>query len=244
MGSIYRRRRTIAGLICIILALLIVFFHPDNYSQTPAPPSTSQDVHDTIPVKKHAREALDTLEIKGRAAKTGYSRAQFGEAWLIEGGCDMRNLILYRDLEEVIVDQDCNVMSGVLFDPYTSKTIRFLRGPTTSPLVQIDHVVALSDAWQKGAADWDQAKRIAFANDPLELLAVDGEANNQKSNGDAATWLPPNKAFRCQYVARQIGVKQKYRLWVTQAEYDTMKRILGTCPDQQIPVAKLSPQRV
>ena len=147
----------------------------------------------------------------------------------------IRNIILNRDLLNVIVDESCNVTSGTLNDPYTGKIIMFVRGGNTSSVVQIDHVVALSDAWQKGAQQFTLEKRIELANDPLELLAVDGSANMQKSDGDAATWLPPDKSFRCQYVARQIAVKQKYKLWVTQAEYNAMADILSKCPNQLLP---------
>ncbi|HEY1712061.1 MAG TPA: HNH endonuclease family protein, partial [Solirubrobacteraceae bacterium] len=77
--------------------------------------------------------------------------------------------------------------------------------------------------------------REAFANDPLELLAVDARANRAKGDGDAATWLPANKAFRCSYVARQVAVKTKYRLWITQAEKDAISRVLATCPGHKLP---------
>lgn len=184
-----------------------------------------------------AADALKTLEIKGRAPKTGYSRSQFGDGWLVSGGCDTRNIILHRDLSNTTVNDQCKVLSGLLNDPYTGHVIQFQRGDATSDDVQIDHVVALSNAWQTGAQQLSDEKRIELANDPLELLAVDGPANQQKSDSDAATWLPPNRAFRCQYIARQIAVKQKYHLWVTQPEYDGMMRVLAGCPDQQLPIA-------
>ncbi len=187
-------------------------------------------------VASQAVAVLDELEVKGRAPKTGYTRSQFGDGWAKTLGCDTRNEILRRDLEATIVNMECQVVSGVLNDPYTGKIIEFQRGSSTSQVIQIDHVVALSDAWQKGAQQLTPAERVQLANDPLELLAVDGPANQQKGDGDAATWLPPNRAFRCQYVARQIAVKKKYRLWVTQAEKDAMVRVLDTCPDQQLPI--------
>ena len=191
-------------------------------------------------VKTPAGDALVSIPIKGRAPKTNYSREQFGDGWEILNGCDMRNRILARDLKEIsyvptMEPVVCKVMSGVLHDPYTAKTVAFLRGPDTSDDVQIDHVVALSDAWQKGAQGLTPQQRLAFANDPLELLAVDGGANQQKSDSDAASWLPANKAYRCQYVARQIAVKKKYSLWVTRSEYDAMADVLKSCPDQKIP---------
>ena len=136
---------------------------------------------------------------------------------------------------ETFVDLTCTVATGTLNDPYSGTTIYFLRGTATSDDVQIDHVVALSDAWQKGAQQLTYEQRVALANDPLELLAVDGDLNQQKGDGDAATWLPPNKSYRCDYVARQIAVKKKYSLWVTRSEYDAMADILSSCPDQTIP---------
>jgi hypothetical protein len=173
--------------------------------------------------------------VKGRAPKTGYSRTQFGNGWTIEQGCDTRNIILHRDLQQSAVGEDCKVLSGSLHDPYTGNTLAFQRGADTSQLIQIDHVVALSNAWQTGAQQLTPLVRESLANDPLNLLAVDGKTNQNKSDGDAATWLPPNKPFRCQYVARQIAVKKKYSLWVTSAEKAAIAQVLGSCPAQTIP---------
>ncbi len=200
-------------------------------------PSPTSNQANTEPM---ALTTLDTIAVKGRAAKTGYTRAQFGDGWAKIGSCDMRNIILHRDLQSVVVSGSCKVASGSLQDPYTGKTVTFTRGEQTSDDVQIDHVVALSNAWQTGAQQLTLTQRIALANDPLELVAVDGDSNQAKGDGDAATWLPPHKPFRCQYVARQIAVKAKYNLWVTQAESDAMRRVLGECPNQQLPAAMLS----
>ena len=210
---------------------LMIVTRPESY-EAAMPPAQSID---TSKEQSSARAALDTLEVKGRAPATDYKRELFGGGWQRTGSCDTRNIILARDMVDEVVSDDCKVLSGVLHDPYTGHEITFVRGADTSQKVQIDHVVALSDAWQKGAQQLSEAQRIALANDPLELLAVEGDANQQKSNGDAATWLPPNKAFRCQYVARQIAVKVKYRLWVTQAERDAMLRVLAACPGQALP---------
>jgi hypothetical protein len=178
--------------------------------------------------------ALASLEVKGRAPMTGYDRDQFGQRWLDldRNGCDTRNDTLARDLVEVEKSGPCRVLRGTLIDPYTGGTIAFIRGQGTSERVQIDHVVSLSDAWQKGAQQLTAGQRATFANDPLNLLAVDGPTNAQKGAGDAATWLPSNKAFRCEYVARQVSVKAAYRLWVTAAERDAIARVLSACPAQ------------
>jgi hypothetical protein len=196
----------------------------------------------TVPsaVGESALAAIEALEVKGRAPKTGYSREQFGPAWadVDHNGCDTRNDVLARDLSGETFKpgtHDCVVLTGTLADPYSGTTMQFVRGETTSDDVQIDHVVALSDAWQKGAQAWDVARRTAFANDPLNLLAVQGTLNMQKRDGDTATWLPPNRAYRCDYVARQVAVKVAYGLWVTQAEKDAMATILATCPGQALP---------
>lgn len=192
-----------------------------------------------------ALEVLATLPIKGRAPKTGYDRAQFGQAWadVDHNGCDTRNDILKAQLSNVTYTNSvpCKVQTGTLADPYTGKIINFVRGATTSSAVQIDHVVALSDAWQKGAQQLTVAQRTAFANDPLNLQATDGPTNIQKGDGDAATWLPSNKSYRCEYVARQISVKATYSLWVTQAEHDAMARILADCPNQPAPTNEAAP---
>ena len=189
-----------------------------------------------------ASELLATLPIKGRAPKTGYDRALFGQAWadVDRNGCDTRNDILQRDLTGITFTNSvpCKVQSGTLADPYTATSISFLRGSGTSSKVQIDHVVALSDAWQKGAQQLTTERRAAVANDPLTLQATDGPTNQKKGDGDAATWLPPNKGFRCEYVARQISVKAAYSLWVTQAEHDAMSRILADCAGQPAPASQ------
>jgi hypothetical protein len=183
-----------------------------------------------------ALAAVARLTVKGRAPKTGYTRAQFGQAWYDtdHNGCDTRNDILRRDLKSRQMANACKVLAGTLApDPYTGTSIRFVYGGASE--VDIDHVVALSDAWQKGAATWGPEKRLALANDPLNLLAVDASANRAKGDGDAATWLPPYKAFRCTYVARQVAVKGKYGLWVTAAERDAMTRVLATCSTMVLP---------
>jgi hypothetical protein len=186
---------------------------------------------------------LSTIEAqitKGRAAKTGYTRAQFGQTWadVDRNGCDTRNDILKRDLTGEIFKEktrQCVVLSGTLIDPFSGESINFVRGNITSMEVQIDHVVALSNAWQTGAFKLTLKERTAFANDPMNLLAVKGRLNSQKSDGDAATWLPPLKSYRCDYVLRQIAVKLKYKLWFTAPEKEAMVRILKSCPEKALP---------
>ena len=183
-----------------------------------------------------AATLLSTLEVKGRAAKSGYSRAQFPH-WsdLDRNGCDSRNETLKRDLTQLVFKagtRDCKVLAGVLQDPFSNKNLVFTSKKST---IDIDHVVSLANAWQTGAAYFDKSKRMELANDPLNLIATDARLNRQKGDGDAATWLPPYKPYRCEYVARQIAIKAKYSLWVTAPEKDAMRVVLDSCPGQKIP---------
>ena len=179
-----------------------------------------------------ARDILEKLEVKGRAPKTDYSREQFYSGWPNVDGCSLRQRIIRREFGESAVLNECNVMAGEYDEPYTGAHMVFTEREQISKGIQIDHVVALSDAWQKGAQNISAEKRYELATDPLNLLAVDGDANKKKSDGDAATWLPSNKKFRCQYVARQVSVKYKYSLWVTEAEKNAISKVLENCPKE------------
>jgi len=196
---------------------------------------TTLPLSNTAQADQDALTVLNSLEVKGRAAKTGYARSQFPH-WSDpdRNGCDARNDTLKRDLTQIIFKsgtRDCKVLTGQLLDPFSDKIISF---SSAKSMIDIDHVVALSNAWQTGAAYFDKTKRAAIANDPLNLIAVDAKLNRQKGDGDAATWLPPLKSYRCDYVARQIAVKAKYGLWVTQPEKGAIIKLLEKCEGQKI----------
>lgn len=240
-NKLYRLRRSGLALTIAIIGISYGLYEQFKPAPVAAPPSAQQATtevkSDTVNKANLASAVLGTLQVKGRAPMTNYKRSQFSSGWQSFSGCDMRNRVLRRDLTDIefVKNNNCLVASGNLNDPYTGKLINFKRGNTTSRLVQIDHVVALGNAWQTGGQQLSPSLRLQLANDPLELLAVDGPANMQKSAGDAATWLPSNKPFRCQYVARQIAVKHKYSLWLTLAEKAAMQRILSPCPNQLLP---------
>lgn len=214
------------ALFVVVLSVLAVW--SSQLSQPKLAP-ISPDLQQQYFGSSNALDELNKLEVKGRAPKTGYTRKQFGNGWGKIDGCSVREVILVRDLSDEKVSEGCKVLSGVLQDPYTGQTIHFQRGEKTSSKVQIDHVVALSDAWQKGAQNLSAIDREKLANDPLNLLASEGQANQNKGDSDASAWLPPNKDFRCQYVARQIAVKKKYHLWVTDAEKQASANVLEKC---------------
>jgi hypothetical protein len=189
-------------------------------------------VIDTAAEKQAALVIIDEIRVAGRGPKTGYSRDEFGTAWtdnikaglFAHNGCDTRNDILKRDLAAVTFrakTKDCVVITGTMDpEPYTSKPFTFEKAKASA--LQIDHMIPLSLAWQMGAARWDKDKRVAFANDPLNLLAADGPANGSKGDSSPASWLPKNKAVRCAYSLRIAQVSLRYDVPLTQADKDTM----------------------
>lgn len=198
--------------------------------QTPTP-AQETPATDAAAASK-ALAALATIPAKGRAPKTGYEREKFGPAWkdTDRNGCDTRNDILRRDLSAIEVKpgtDGCVVLSGQLADDYTGQTVPFTRG--SGPGVDIDHLVPLLDAWQKGAQEWDQGKREQLANDPANLAATSASANRSKGDSDLATWLPPARSHWCTYTAEIVTVKASYGLWMTPAEHQRATEILTDC---------------
>ncbi len=198
------------------------------------PPPTSESA---TPLYDEVRADALRLPVKGWDRDTDFRRSAFGEAWSDDvdvefghNGCNTRDDVLRRDLADLVVRPGtCYAQSGTLHDPYGGVTIAFTRGPTTSDVVQIDHLVSLSDAWYKGARGWTDQRRRDFANDPRNLLAVDGKANFDKAFRDVASWLPPNAAFRCEFVARVVVVKTAYGLWVSAKEKRAITDVLADC---------------
>jgi len=235
----YRVRRISAVIIAALAFAALILTNPKAYEYA----SQLGFIGDKLPDYKAeqseadsllAKDVLENLAVKDKDTEHKYYRKAFYDNWSITAsGCNTREAILARDLTNVQYKTGtCKVASGTLIDPYTGKTIQFERGESTSSAVQIDHVVALSNAWATGAFQLDKDTRLAVSQDPLNLLAVDGPANQEKSDQAADTWLPSNEAFRCQYVARQISVKYKYKLWVTPSEKLAMQKVLATCPDE------------
>jgi len=194
------------------------------------------------PANPHlALTVAQSMPVKGRAPKTGYSRAEFGPAWAdVNGnGCDTRDDMLRKYLQDAVFEGACIVLRGKLNDPYTGTHVTYVRGGFDE--VDVDHMVSLSDAWQTGAQYWPYGKRLALANDPLNLQPTAAWVNRQKSDSDAASWLPPNKRYRCEFVARQVAVKHKYHLWFTAGERDAIVSILRGCAAVVLPAPGPNP---
>ena len=234
----YRFRRFLATILGLVIFGVFLLVNPNSYQpeyalndsvQTPEEISTKDE---TTSDSTLAVDVLESLAVHGKNTTQKYYRKLFYSTWgSTDSGCNTREAILARDLKDIIFD-GCKVQSGVLNDPYTGQEIQFERGQNTSSAVQIDHVVALSNAWATGAYMLDEDTRYKISQDPLNLIAVDGPANQEKSDQDASEWLPDNLKFQCQYVARQISVKAKYHLWVTPAEKSAMQSVLATCPNE------------
>ena len=239
-ADVYKRRRVTAVIVAAVLFALFLVLNPAAY-QFISPDGSGSLIDDlkNIQVKDQTQadsmkavDVLKALAVHDKYTDTKYYRKLFYDSWgLTASGCNTREAILTRDLKDIVL-KGCKVQSGTLDDPYTGQTINFIRGEDTSGAVQIDHVVALSNAWVTGAYALDADTRYEISQDPLNLLAVEGQANQDKLDQDASDWLPPNQAFRCQYVARQISVKYKYHLWVTPAEKVAMQKVLIVCPNE------------
>lgn len=176
-----------------------------------------------------------------RIHRYDYRRPAFGDPWDDNNdapgghsGCDTRNDILNRDLVDktYVPTKRCPtaVATGTLHDPYTNTTIAFRRGAKVGEAVQIDHLVPLAYAWDMGASSWSPRQRLRFANDPANLLAVQGRANQDKSDLPPAQWMPPNAAFACQYAMQFIAVLRGYSLSVDRASTEVLRRAAATCP--------------
>ena len=232
-----KKRRLVAVFVALAGVVAWLIANPESYEKIFVQTENVGTDYSAVAVSEAdagvplAVEVLEKLEVKGRAPKTGYARTEFYNGWPTVDGCSLRQRIIRREFGESAVLDGCTVVAGEFDEPYTGEHQVFHDKMEVSK-IQIDHVVALSDAWQKGAQYLSAEARYGIATDPLNLLAVDGLANQQKSDGDAATWLPSNKKFRCQYVARQVSVKYKYSLWVTEAEKEAIGRVLENCPNE------------
>lgn len=244
----YRMRRYLAVILALLFTAGWLFINPRSYESEEVRSETESETRNQSERKpsknlengqteRLALKVLERLETKGRAPKTNYKREQFYQNWPTVEGCSLRQRIIAREFGETkkLAEDGCKVISGKFREPYTGKELNFATSQEIAQDIQVDHVVALSDAWQKGAQNQTKKQRFQIATDPLNLLAVEAKANLEKLDSDAASWLPPNKAFRCQYVARQIAVKFKYQLWITMAEREAMRGVLEKCPQEMLP---------
>jgi hypothetical protein len=202
---------------------------PTSSSSSQPTPEASPSATASTSEPSSALVVAQGLTVRGRAADTNYSRDAFGSAWkdVDRNGCDTRNDILKRDFTTSVFKAgtgDCKVIGGTWTDPYSNESYTFNEAPSGA---QIDHMVALKNAWQMGADLWNDQMRVEFANDPLNLRVTIASLNQQKSDSNAASWLPPYKPGRCDFIATQVAVKAKWELYVTSSEKQVFIDILS-----------------
>ncbi|MFB9834553.1 HNH endonuclease family protein [Actinoallomurus acaciae] len=226
------RRRVGVQVSSMVVSVFVVAGCAGNVSLSGDGPSSSSSGKSSKKGDKGsertARKELAGLKEAKPDSMTGYSRRQFGPAWkdVDHNGCDTRNDILARDLDDAKKRNKCVVISGTLDDPYTGKQITFAKAHAVE--VQIDHIFPLGLAWRMGADHWTEEKRTELANDRDNLLAVWGRPNEQKSDKGPSEWQP-QKSFQCTYAEKFIAVADEYHLSVTQADHDELGDMLDTC---------------
>lgn len=172
-----------------------------------------------------SRVHLDAIGVTPEGSSAGYDRDLFPH-WADQGNsCNTREIVLQRDGEDVAVGSDCYPTSGRWYSVYDAV---WANSPSD---VEIDHIVALSEAWHSGASAWSTDQREQFANDlqHSQVIAVSSASNQAKSDNDPAEWTPPNSSVHCVYAHEWIDVKYVWGLTIDQAEHDALDVLLGTC---------------
>lgn len=231
------RKQTLWLAVAVVLAVVVAY----QVSATSDSPSRFIAEADVPTVAPGEDVLAGIAEIPARVRGNDYRRDAFGDSWTDDttapgghNGCDTRNDILDRDLidKTYVAISRCPtaVATGKLFDPYTNAAVAFTRGNQTGASVQIDHLVPLALAWDLGARHWTDDMRVRFANDPANLLAVSGGANQDKGDKQPSLWMPPNAAFHCQYAVQYIEVLRGYRLPVDAPSAPVLREAARTCP--------------
>lgn len=193
-------------------------------------PATASAVRRDLPEPPPAevvRKELDDLTVADPHPMTGYSRSKFPH-WVTQyGTCDTREVVLARDGQDVVRDEQCRAVSGIWYSAYDGKVAT---RPSTE--VDIDHVVPLANGWRSGADEWTTAKRRQFANDLThpQLIAVSASSNRQKGDQSPDQWAPPLRSYWCTYARAWTHVKYVYALNITEPEKDKLGEMLDTCP--------------
>lgn len=218
-----KRSTSLVSVVVLVLLVAIGYYLTQHQESTTPPPNTAT----TGPAEPGDDPAaqLGALTVAPEGKMAGYSRDRFPH-WSSQGNsCDTRELVLQRQGADVRADDDCKATSGTWTSPYDGVVV------TDAGDLDIDHTVALAEAWRSGADKWSDAQREKFANDlgGLQLIAVTASSNRSKGDQDAAKWKPPVKAYWCTYARAVVSVKTLYALTVDEAERDALGEMLKTC---------------
>ena len=191
-------------------------------TSSPAPTSI------TVSGETLVLDVLNTIAVE-LETQSGYDRDLF-DAWsdLDGDGCDARQEVLIRDaVEPLDVGAGCDVGGGLWYSIYDGVWLDH------ADQLNVDHVVALKEAWDSGAKEWDPARRVAFGNDltsPLTLIAVSSSSNQDKGDADPSNWLPPNEADVCRYITAWVVIKAEWGLLMDESEHGRIRNLLeGPC---------------
>ncbi|WP_018685425.1 AAA family ATPase [Actinokineospora enzanensis] len=229
------RRTHLATTAALTFAVILVFLLVSGCSGIARSETGGWNPPAGTPDRATAQAKLAGLRVAAPGSMDGYVRdcsqsagpsCVFGQPWKdVDGnGCDQRSDVLMRDLDGAKRQPGrCKVVAGVLHDPYTDTDV------TSLAKIQIDHVVPEAVAWRSGAADWKLERRVAFANDLANLVAVSGKANMSKGDKTPDQWFPPNPAASCGYARIYVGIKATYALTVTAAERSALSSALNAC---------------
>jgi hypothetical protein len=208
-------RRLLTGSISLVaLVTALILGATPALAYPPTPPSAST-----------AQSQLNSLTVKTEGSTTGYSRDLFPHWHTVSGTCDTRDEVLKRDGTGVSVDSDCEPTGGRWYSVYDAVYVN------DDSDVDIDHIVALAEAWRSGANTWTTARREQFANDLTiaQLIAVSASSNRSKGDKDPASWKPPNTSVHCIYAREWIWVKYTYGLSLQSAEKTALQSMLNAC---------------
>ena len=207
-------------LLAVVAVVVLAYLQQARSGRGGTEPDGPVPTHDAELIRRQ----LADLPVAAWASMRGYSRDRFYH-WSIEDGCDVRQRVLVRDGEDVVVDDECRVTSGTWVSPFDGVTL------TDPGTVDVDHMVPLANAWRTGAAEWAEDRRVAFANDldTPQLIAVSATSNRAKGDQDPSQWRPPERDYWCRYAQNWVAVKYHWELWVTAAEKDALADMLDTC---------------
>ncbi|WP_326593835.1 HNH endonuclease family protein [Streptomyces sp. NBC_01294] len=214
MPSVYARRIGVLASAAALAALTSLLNAPTAQAAPPTPMSASA-----------ARSYLATVTPKAEGSTSGYNRDLFPHWSTVSGSCNTRETVLKRDGVNVGQDSACAAVSGSWYSEYDGATW------TAASDLDIDHVVALAEAWRSGASSWTTTKRQQFANDLTrpQLIAVTDNVNQAKGDLDPGKWLPPRTAYRCAYARMWVHVKQHWGLSMDSGEKTALVNILNGC---------------
>ncbi len=191
---------------------------PENYTVTEQDLGVLEEKVSSLKVRRNEKSIPE------------YSRDSLPTDWkdLDGNGCNTREDILKKYTSEYTGRFDgCKIKSGKFYDYYNGKFLRYDKSVDTGGGIQIDHIVAIGNAWISGGYKWGKDEWISYINDEEVLIPTSSKTNREKSDKDITEWKPANNSYLCTYAEKQVEIKDKYKLTVTEKEKAELKSILN-----------------